>query len=256
MEKGYQENFSDYISEILDKNIGVLKAKKVSAVIQDFMHRQNKPLNNLRVLDIGGSAGFVARELSPFVKKVFVIDIDEKALKFGKKNNFSKNIIYKVADAMNLPFKDESFDIAVCNHVYEHVPSSKKLVEEVYRVLKKGGICYFGAANRFLIMEPHHNLPFLSWLPKRIANIYLKLFRGEDYYYEDLLSYFRILKLCNQFKIYDYTIKVIKNTEKYFNTDIVKPDSMPTKFPKTLLKLIEPIIPSYIFVLEKMENKV
>ncbi len=43
------------------------------------------------------------------------------------------------ADICNLPFKDQSFDIILCNHVLEHIPDDTKAMEELYRVLKKGG---------------------------------------------------------------------------------------------------------------------
>ena len=43
------------------------------------------------------------------------------------------------ADICNLPFEDESFDVILCNHVLEHIPDDKKAMEELYRILKKGG---------------------------------------------------------------------------------------------------------------------
>ena len=158
-EKGYQKNFSKGNKSVLDKNIRIKKAKKTFSVIDDFLSSRNVNMHNLNCVDIGGSAGFNAKELSKHVKKVFVIDIDENALKFGKNNNPSKNIKYMVGDAMNLPFKENSVDIIICNQVYEHVPSHKKLVSEIYRILRPRGICYFGAGNKYRIMEQHYNLP-------------------------------------------------------------------------------------------------
>lgn len=43
------------------------------------------------------------------------------------------------ADICNLPFDDESFDWILCNHVLEHIPDDKKAMEELYRILRKGG---------------------------------------------------------------------------------------------------------------------
>ncbi|MFS4416313.1 class I SAM-dependent methyltransferase [Maribacter sp. 2307ULW6-5] len=43
------------------------------------------------------------------------------------------------ADICDLPFKDASFDVILCNHVLEHVPDDTKAMQELYRVLKKGG---------------------------------------------------------------------------------------------------------------------
>ena len=44
------------------------------------------------------------------------------------------------ADICNLPFKDEEFDVILCNHVLEHIPDDTKAMQELYRILKKGGM--------------------------------------------------------------------------------------------------------------------
>lgn len=43
------------------------------------------------------------------------------------------------ADICNLPFKENSFDVILCNHVLEHIPVDTKAMQELYRVLKPGG---------------------------------------------------------------------------------------------------------------------
>lgn len=47
------------------------------------------------------------------------------------------------ADICDLPFKDNEFDIIFCNHVLEHIPDDKKAMQELFRVLKKGGFGIF-----------------------------------------------------------------------------------------------------------------
>ena len=47
------------------------------------------------------------------------------------------------ADICNLPFKDNEYDIILCNHVLEHIPDDTKAMQELYRVLKPGGIGIF-----------------------------------------------------------------------------------------------------------------
>jgi len=44
------------------------------------------------------------------------------------------------ADICKLPFDDNSFDIILCNHVLEHIPDDTKAMQELYRVLKVGGM--------------------------------------------------------------------------------------------------------------------
>lgn len=247
----YQNNFSKINKSVLDKNVRTIKAKKIVAVIKDFLGKEGKPLENLLCIDIGGSTGFVAKELSPIAIKVYVVDIDKDALKFGRQNNHAPNIYYRYCDALRLPFKTGSFDIVICNQVYEHVSSHQMLINGIHRVLKKGGICYFGACNKFVLIEKHYHLPFLSWLPKSMANIYIKAMGKGKFYYENPLSYFSLRKLLTAFEIYDYTLRVIKEPKKFFNNDLIKPNSLIAKIPNLLLKIMEPCIPGYIFVLKK-----
>lgn len=43
-------------------------------------------------------------------------------------------------DICDLPFDNASFDWILCNHVLEHIPNDTKAMQELYRVLKPGGI--------------------------------------------------------------------------------------------------------------------
>jgi predicted SAM-dependent methyltransferase len=47
------------------------------------------------------------------------------------------------ADICNLPFKDNEYDLILCNHVLEHIPDDTKAMQELYRVLKPGGMGIF-----------------------------------------------------------------------------------------------------------------
>ncbi len=44
------------------------------------------------------------------------------------------------ANIYNLPFKDNNFDLILCNHVLEHVEDDYKALNELYRVIKNKGI--------------------------------------------------------------------------------------------------------------------
>lgn len=43
------------------------------------------------------------------------------------------------ADICDLPFKDDTFDVILCNHVLEHIPNDTKAIQELFRVMKPGG---------------------------------------------------------------------------------------------------------------------
>lgn len=48
-----------------------------------------------------------------------------------------------ITDITDIQYKDETFDIIICNHVLEHIENEKKAVSEILRVLKPDGIFIF-----------------------------------------------------------------------------------------------------------------
>lgn len=85
----------------------------------------------LSILDLGCGSGYVGESLS---KGNFVVfsDISEDEMKNIKGAKI-------VADALNLPFKEGSFDIVLCADVLEHIKDDEKVLKNIYTVLKKTG---------------------------------------------------------------------------------------------------------------------
>src|SRR5207237_9624421 len=78
---------------------------------------------------------------------------------------------------------DVAVDVVVSNHVFEHVGGRNEQLrdlQEVLRVLRPDGFAYLATPNRWGLLEPHYRLPFLSWLPARAANAYLRATRRGD----------------------------------------------------------------------------
>jgi len=190
------------------------RAKRIIKTLADYYNGEEN-IKKLTVLDVGSSTGIIDSILAKNFKKVVGTDIDKSAVAFAKKNFKSKNLEFKVEDAMKLSFKNNSFDIVICAQVYEHVPNSAKLFLEIHRVLKKDGICYLAALNRLWPWEPHYNLPFLSWFPKQLANIYMKTTRSGDKYYETPETYWKLKTLTKKFHSIDYTEKILKNPTRF-----------------------------------------
>ncbi len=91
------------------------------------------------------------RETSSGLKKVLHMAPEQCFLKRFKKlqhidlvtADLYSPIVDVKADILDLPFDDNSFDIIFCNHVLEHIEDDKKAMQELYRVLKKGGFGIF-----------------------------------------------------------------------------------------------------------------
>ncbi|MGD0228945.1 MAG: methyltransferase domain-containing protein [Syntrophorhabdales bacterium] len=98
------------------------------------------------VLDVACGPGIPSLMVAPLVgKDGAVVGIDlapgmvELAKKKAEEAGFA-NITFREADAEALPFQDDSFDVVLCNHGLVHTTDRVKALEEMWRVLKKGGI--------------------------------------------------------------------------------------------------------------------
>lgn len=236
----YQFEYASGRPQMYEKSSRIIKAKRVEKTLADFLG--NRDQSKLKVLDVGGSSGIIANELSKKFKSVTVMDIDKGALKFAKQTFKRKNLYFRFGDAMNLPLKNNSFDIVVCTHVYEHVPYPKKLFQEIYRVLKPGGVCYLAAQNKLWPLEAHHNLPFLSYLPKKAADLYIRVI-GKKEYYEHPMSYWQLFKILRKFTIHDFTPNILSQPKKYGYKNISLP------FP--IANLVKYFTPTMFWILEK-----
>lgn len=220
MVKKYQLDYAAENPLMYDKASREQKARRLVKTLK--AHFGKRSLKDLNLLDVGSSTGIIDNFLAQHFKKVVGIDIDKEAVKFAQKHFRRNNLKFKVGDGMKLEFKDNSFDVVTCLHIYEHVPDSNKLMQEIYRVLKPGGVCYFAAGNRLWPLEFHHKLPFLSWLPQGLADPYVRLFKKTDHYYESLRTYWGLEKLCKKFKIFEYTQIILRNPKKYGYDDSLK----------------------------------
>ena len=72
------------------------------------------------VLDVGCGTGFFTGLTSDFN---WGVDINEKDIEIAKRYH---NGIFKVADATNLPFPDDSFHKIICICVLEHIQDDVK----------------------------------------------------------------------------------------------------------------------------------
>lgn len=209
----YQLNYASGRRQMYDLASRKKRAIRIIKTLEHFLGK--KTLGSLVVLDIGSSTGIIDSILAEKFKKVIGCDIDLNAISFAKENFKKKNLSFKLEDAMKLTFPKESFDVVICAQVYEHVPNPGKMFAEIHRVLKKGGVCYLAALNRLWPIEPHYNLPFLSYLPKSLANIYVKLMGKASNYYETTMTYWGLTKLTNKFLKIDYTTKILAQPKKF-----------------------------------------
>jgi SAM-dependent methyltransferase len=140
----------------------------------------------LRILEVGTGSGGIANYFGTHPQlrcEVDAVDVRDNRL-------VTEGYHYQQVTGTQLPFADDSFDVVLTNHVIEHVgdeQAQRTHLAELHRVLRPYGVGYLAVPNRWMLVEPHYKLVFLSWLPHPWRTPYLRAMRkGEVYDCEPL----------------------------------------------------------------------
>lgn len=147
-------------------------------------------LTNLRVLEVGCSFGHITEYLNeqPTVGAIWTFDSDPAFVEMtrAKVEDLHLSKVREVRhltseESRRLPYADGAFDLVVVAGVIEPLPVEHRhrYVDEYYRVLRPGGwIAILDTPNRWFPLETHSvGLPFIQWLPGRLALAYGKALR-------------------------------------------------------------------------------
>jgi ubiquinone/menaquinone biosynthesis C-methylase UbiE len=116
-------------------------------------------------LNLGTGEGDYDQMIAQHCDQLMACDINKADVEYARQLNAGvENLSYRVEDALNLSFADNTFDLITSVDVIEHVGKPERMIEEVQRVLKPGGIA--------LITFPSLDFPFtydpinriLSWV--------------------------------------------------------------------------------------------
>jgi ubiquinone/menaquinone biosynthesis C-methylase UbiE len=144
----------------------------------DLLVKIAKPQIDWLVLDIATGGGHTALKFAPLVHQVIATDITPQMLSAAEKfiqEQGVMNISFKPADAQDLPFNADTFDLVTCRIAPHHFPDCAGFIQEASRVLKVGGMLVVQdhmlpeneAAARFIdnferLRDPSHNRAFNS----------------------------------------------------------------------------------------------
>nr|WP_051541240.1 methyltransferase domain-containing protein [Caldalkalibacillus mannanilyticus] len=127
-------------------------AKHAQNYVQSESHAKGQDLFKLlsmvpagkisSALDIATGGGHVANGLAPLVHKVTALDLTSEILKAAQsfiQQQGHSNVEFVQGDAEKLPFPSACFELVTCRIAPHHFPQIELFVQEVYRVLKRGG---------------------------------------------------------------------------------------------------------------------
>lgn len=181
-----------------------------------------------KILDLGCGTGIYSKLLTKKGAKIKGIDISNKMIEIARKEN--SNVEFIVGGIEKLPYKNNEFDIVLSALVLEHVKNWSKILREVNRVLKKGGLFVFSIENPVINATKgirYHNKDFRivkdyfkeslrisKWqMGGEVGGIYMKRYHK---------TYGTIVKLLvkNGFELVDYEdARPLKKAKKLFPKD-------------------------------------
>jgi len=123
---------------------------EIEKYAKDFCEFQNS--GKLKLLDVGCGTGWVVCEYARHGASVTGVDLTETATIISRKRLklYGLNAAIIEADAENLPFEAESFDMVTSMGCLHHTPNTQKAIDEIHRVLKRNG--------RFIISLYYKNM--------------------------------------------------------------------------------------------------
>lgn len=219
------------------------KARVVARVCGDELRRAG------RIADLGSGTGIIKKELEDiFDKDIYGFDMDRSFMEVEERT--------AVADVTRLPVADGALDFAVLNHLYEHVDDQPGLFRELHRALAGGGGAYVSAGSRWAVVEPHYRLPFLSWLPRPLADLYLRLTgRGDAYRGIRFLGHGRLTRMMRDagFRVEDRTLGAVDDLlEQAWGPGWTRLWSAVRTLPESAVRaLLRAFSPQWFFVLRK-----
>ena len=169
-------------------------------------------------VDIAGGYGRLADEYIPRAKHATIFDYSKTELADAKKK-YGDRIETKQGDIYDLPFKDETFDGLMMVRATHHFKDMPKVIEELYRIMKPGGVAVIEIASKKTLPKM-----FRYWFKKSDINPFskepsflkeLSMYNYHPKYMEDLFKKqgFKILRVLSVSNFRSTRLKKIFGTK-------------------------------------------
>ena len=92
------------------------------------------------VLEAATGTGLIARNIVCGAGSIEATDLSPEMIAQAKRNSFSAKLHFSVADLLQLPYADQSFDVVIAANVLHVIPEPEAALAELRRVLKENGV--------------------------------------------------------------------------------------------------------------------
>jgi 2-polyprenyl-6-hydroxyphenyl methylase/3-demethylubiquinone-9 3-methyltransferase len=136
-----------------DDPVALLRAEsklKVPWILKTLSLNKSDTGAPRRILDIGCGAGFLSNALAAQDPRLEVegIDLSADSLSVARSRDSTRRVKYAQMDASALQFADHSFDVVCAMDFLEHVDEPGRVIGEIARILRPGGMFFFHTFNR------------------------------------------------------------------------------------------------------------
>ena len=106
----------------------------------EMYQKISKTIQNQKVLELACGTGLISNHVAEASKTYIATDFAENMLMQAQKKKSTNRLHYMKADASALPFENKSFDAVIISNALHVIPNPEKVLSEIARVLKTGGI--------------------------------------------------------------------------------------------------------------------
>lgn len=201
----------------------------------------------IRLLEVGAGSGGIAHYFGTHPQ----LQCDVDAVDVHDNRLVSDGYRFKLVQGTDLPYADAAFDVVLSNHVIEHVGDMRAQCAhllELQRVLHPDGVGYLAVPNRWMLVEPHYKLAFLSWLPHAWRTPYLRVMRKGVFYDCEPLQMRQLERLLASagFRYQNLCVEALHATfeierPQAWSTQIVR------RIPDAVLSPLRRVIPTLIY---------
>lgn len=111
-----------------------------SKVYKAMYDRIPKIIKGKDVLEIATGPGLLAKHVAHAANRMIATDYSDGMIVEARKGVYPKQLTFEIADAENLPFADNSFDVVLIANALHVMSNPEKALQEIDRVLKDNGI--------------------------------------------------------------------------------------------------------------------
>jgi 2-polyprenyl-3-methyl-5-hydroxy-6-metoxy-1,4-benzoquinol methylase len=176
-----QRFFYDTIADRFDELHNTYDlSRRLSIVFEELLPFD---IRGLKGLDLGCGSGWFSKKALERGIQLTSLDISQNLARITQKRTSSNAV---VADAVSLPFSENSFDIIISSEMIEHLGDVEHGIREISRVLSPGGILVLTTPNRHWL-----------WLVNFATRLKLRPYEG----FENFLRFDELSQLIEKYSL-------------------------------------------------------